>query len=201
MSPAEVFRRFVPTEAVPYCVKLYESLNFEFKIKKARRTKFGDYRLDRLTGHQIITINNDLNPYAFLITYLHEVAHLLTFQHYDHRVSPHGKEWKSQFKKVSLPVLDQKVFPIEVQSQVTKYLSNPKASSCSDPALYQILKRYDPASHFVFLKSLQVGQLFIFNDKRYRYLEKRRTRMVCEQLDNRRKYLISQLAEVEIIVD
>lgn len=200
MEASDVFRRFVPEAAVPYCLHLYESLSFEFKIKKARRTKFGDYRLDRISGHQTITINNDLNPYAFLITYLHEVAHLQTFQNFGGNVAPHGKEWKSSFRDVSVPVLKQQVFPLEIQSQVMNYLTNPKASSCSDPVLYELLKSYDPASDTVFLKSLTPGQAFLFNSKKYIYLEKKRTRMVCKQADTNKKYLINQLAEVEPVV-
>jgi SprT protein len=198
LKPVDVFKRFVPENAVNYCAKLYETLSFEFKIKKARRTKFGDYRFDRLSGEQTITINNDLNPYAFLITYLHEVAHLLTFQTHLHRVSPHGKEWKQQFKKVSTPMLKQKVFPDEIMDQVIQYLSNPKASSCSDPVLYELLKRYDPANDKIFLKSVLPGQHFEFNGKTYQFLEKKRTRIVCVQIENGRKYLINQLAEVSL---
>ncbi len=200
MQPVEVFQRFVPEKAVDYCVHLYQILNFDFKIKKARRTKFGDYRLDRQTGHQTITINNDLNPYAFLITYLHEVAHLQTFQAYGNNIAPHGVEWKNEFKAVSAPMIRQTVFPEEIKSRVITYLSNPKASSCSDPILYELLKRYDPKSDKVFLKSLQVGEKFSFNDKEYIYLERKRTRMVCKQTTTNRKYLINQLAEVIPIV-
>jgi SprT protein len=201
LQPTAVFQRFVPELAVDYCVHLYEHLNFEFKIKKARRTKFGDYRLDRKTGQQTITINNDLNPYAFLITYLHEIAHLKTFQVFGNQIAPHGEEWKNTFKEVSIPIITQSVFPNEIQKQVVSYLSNPKASSCSDPVLYELLKQYDPASDTVFLKSLQPGDLFEFNEKRFIYLEKKRTRMVCKHMDTNRKYLINQLAEVKPIID
>ena len=75
-----IFKRFVPLEAANYCLALYQQYGFEFKIKKSRRTKFGDYQFEPAQQKLIITINNDLNHYAFLITYLHEVAHLITFE-------------------------------------------------------------------------------------------------------------------------
>jgi SprT protein len=197
----EVFQRFVPGPSVNYCVQLYESLSFQFKVKKARKSKFGDYRFDHQTGQHLITINNDLNPYAFLITYLHEVAHLLTFQQYQHRVNPHGTEWKNNFKKIAKPVLNESVFSAEIIHAVKSYLSNPKASSCSDPLLYQLLKQYDRPNELIFLSSLSPGDHFMFHNHHYQYLEKKRTRIVCKHMKNGRKYLINQIAEVKPITD
>ncbi len=196
-SPEDIFRRFVPSEAVTYCVKLYYYFGFEFKIKKARLTKFGDYKYDRQKQLHIITINNDLNPFAFLVTYLHEVAHLVTYQEYKNKVQPHGTEWKTNFQKVAKPVLKESIFPKTVLDSLTRYLNNPKASSCSDPHLFEVLKQFDGDNEKILLKALKPQDIFIFNSKRYKHLEKRRTRIVCLNLENGRKYLINQLAEVE----
>jgi SprT protein len=197
LEAKEVFHRFVPQASIEYCVQLYEELSFRFSIKKARKTKFGDYRYDRKTSQHHITINNDLNPYAFLITYLHEVAHLVTFEQYKHSVNPHGIEWKNNFKRLAKPMLKTAVFPSDIIQGVVGYLSNPKASSCSDPILYQLLKKYDKPNGLVFLKSLTPGDEFAFHDHSYRYIEKRRTRILCVQLGNRKKYIINQMAEVK----
>ena len=62
-------------------------------------------------GKKPLYIYNDLNQYAFLITYLHEVAHLITYQKHKNKVAPHGKEWKNDFKIVLLPILNPQVFP------------------------------------------------------------------------------------------
>lgn len=187
----------MPLKAAEYCAKLYEYLGFEFKIKKARQTKLGDFRYDGRTGKQTITINNDLNPFAFLITYLHEVAHMVTYQEYGHKVNPHGSEWKNNFKRVAKPVLTEEIFPAEILHSLKSYLKNPKAASCSDPVLYQVLKSYNKSNDTIFLKSLTEGDLFIFNSKTYRYLNKKRTRIVCLETSSKRKYLINQLAEVK----
>ena len=201
MISSEVFQRFVPSEAVAYCDKLYQKLGFEFKVKKARQTKLGDYRYLPSSGRHTITINNDLNPYAFLVTYLHEVAHLIAFKQYGRRIQPHGKEWKNSFKEVSKPLLNKHVFPENVLSALIRYFKNPKASSCADPILYEILKQFDPESSSLLLKDISIGKTFIFNKKTFTKLEKKRTRSVCQEIKTNRKYLISELAEVRLAVD
>lgn len=199
MTSEEVFVKFVPEASVSYCVKLYERLGFEFKIKKARQTKLGDYRFNPQSSRHTITINNDLNPFAFLVTYLHEVGHLIAFKTYGRRIQPHGKEWKQCFKEVSEPLLTDQIFPKEVLSALKRYFKNPKASSCSDPILYQILKRFDEPSEKILLKEVAIDEAFIFNKKTFVKLEKKRTRSVCQEALTMRKYLISDLAEVEPI--
>ncbi|MEQ9465813.1 MAG: SprT-like domain-containing protein [Ekhidna sp.] len=197
MTSREVFQRFVPSPAVSYCNKLYEQLGFEFKIKKARQTKLGDYRFHPQSGRHTITINNDLNPYAFLVTYLHEVAHLVAFKQYGRRIQPHGKEWKQCFQQVSQPMLIAEIFDLRVLAALKKYFQNPKASSCSDPILYQLLKQFDDPSDKILLKDIPVGQPFEFNKKTFVKLEKKRTRSLCQEVQTKRKYMISDLAEVQ----
>jgi len=201
MTPTQVFEQFVPSASVGYCVKPYEQMGFEFKIKKARQTKFGDYRYDPRRDKHTITINNDLNPYAFLVTYLHEVAHLIAFKQYGRRIKPHGKEWKASFKQVSEPMLKPEVFHGKILHSLKAYFKNPKASSCSDPSLYLLLKSFDEPNGKVLLQSLPSGQVFIFNNKSFVKGEKKRTRSVCKELETGRKYLISELAEVQPVSD
>lgn len=198
-SYQQVFERFVPEHAVPYCLRLWEYFGFEFKIKRSRQTKLGDYRYTPKTKIHTITINNDLNPYSFLVTYLHEVAHLVTFKEHGHKVNPHGLEWKQSFKKVAKPVLNETVFPTPVLHALTSYFKNPKAASCSDPVLYKILKGFDAPNGKVLLKKLDAGTHFDFNGKQFTKLEKRRTRSVCLEMRTQRRFLISDLAEVKPI--
>lgn len=196
----QVFERFIPEKAVGYCSKLYDFFGFEFKIKKSRLTKMGDYRFDRQTGRHTITINNDLNPYAFLVTYIHEVAHLVTFKEHGRKVSPHGEEWKINFTKVMKPVLNEEIFPPNVYLALTNYFKNPKASSCSDPVLYNVLRQFDEPTGTVPLSKIPLGQSFIFNEKTYRKLEKKRSRSVCVELKSNRKYLIAEIAPVKPLI-
>lgn len=194
---SQVFSRFVPPTAVDYCTKLYNYFGFEFKIKKSRQTKFGDYRFSHETGKHTITINNDLNPFAFLVTYIHEVAHLVTFKEHGRKVSPHGQEWKTNFTKAMQPILNEEVFPPNVLLALKNYFKNPKASSCSDPVLYNVLRQFDEPGDQIPLSKITPGATFTFNGKTYRKLEKKRTRSVCLELKSGRKYLISEIAPVK----
>ncbi len=198
MTSEEVFQKFIPEKAVNYCNRLYERLGFEFKVKRARQTKFGDYRYHPDNGKHAISINNDLNPYAFLITYIHEVAHLVAYKEYGLSIKPHGTEWKKTFKNLVKPILSDEVFPHPVLSALQHYFANPKASSCSDPKLYAILKQFNLSKKDqIFLKEISIGTIFKFNKKIFKKIEKKRTRSVCHEMASGRKYLISELAEVQ----
>lgn len=198
LTSEEIFSKFVPQKAVAYCCKLLDYFGFEFQIKKSRQTKYGDYRYDTVTKKHAITINNDLNPYAFLVTYIHEVAHLVTYQDHGRKVSPHGSEWKINFTKAMQPVLNEEIFPPNVLAALQNYFKNPKASSCSDPVLFQVLRQFDGDRDTLPLSKVALGQRFVFKEKEYKKIEKRRTRSVCLDLSNNRKYLIAEIAPVTI---
>ncbi|MEM9326020.1 MAG: SprT-like domain-containing protein, partial [Bacteroidota bacterium] len=162
----------------------------------------GDYRYDPRSKQHTITLNNDLNPYSFLITYIHEVAHLATFRKYGRSVDPHGEEWKENFKKGMEPVLSTEIFPEKVLAALHRHLLNPKAASCSDPILYEVLRQYDAkAPNETTLRQITNGDRFDFQGQTYRKLEKRRTRALCQRLSDNRKYLISEVATVLKISD
>lgn len=200
-STKAVFERFVPGNSVTYCCKLLDYFGFEFKIKKSRQTKLGDYRYTPKTKKHTITINNDLNQFSFLVTFLHEVAHLVTFNAHGRKAAPHGQEWKDNFKKIATPVLNESVFPAPVLLALTNYFKNPKAASCSDPILYNVLKKFDGPSDLIPLSKIAIGQLFEFNEKVYKKLEKKRTRSLCMEERSARRYLISEVAQVMLIED
>ena len=92
-------------------VKLYlSSWDVAVKVVSKRKTKHGDYRKTVSGAHQI-TINKGSNPYRFLITLIHELAHFVAFQEFGYRIQPHGKEWKMTFQKLMLPLINPTVFP------------------------------------------------------------------------------------------
>lgn len=192
----EVFARFVPPAATAYCFKLWNHLGFEFQIKRSRQTKLGDYRFTPQTKKHTITINNDLNPFSFLVTYLHEVAHMVTFKEHGRKAAPHGTEWKQNFKKVAKPVLNETVFPPNVLLALNNYFRNPRAASCSDPTLYNVLKQFDSPSHEIPLSKIPINQLFTFKGVVFKKLEKKRTRSVCLDIGSNKRYLIPEVAPV-----
>lgn len=190
----------IPPSAVDYCYKLWVDHNFNFRIKSKRKTKLGDYRFDPRSRTHSISVNNDLNPYSFLITYIHEVAHLITFKEFGRKVLPHGNEWKNTFKMTMLPILNNSVFPEDILRKIASYLINPKASSCNDHSLTKALSKYDLQATGILLEELPIGKAFRLGNKNFKKESLRRTRFLCEDIDSGKKYLVSKSALVEELV-
>ncbi|MGL5891385.1 MAG: SprT-like domain-containing protein, partial [Bacteroidia bacterium] len=193
-----ILRKYIPEAVVPMMAEWIVQFDFKLKIKRSRQSKYGDYRAPvRGSNHQI-TINHDLNQYAFLLTLVHEIAHLLTFERHGHRVKPHGEEWKTAFKDLMRPVVKLSVFPDDVREAIVSYMQNPAATSCSDLYLMRVLRRYDDAQAvYVHLETLPDDSFFLYNGRRFKKGMKRRTRFLCTEMDTRRHYLFSPLADVE----
>jgi hypothetical protein len=190
----------VPANALRYCVTLQRVYDFALRICPPRRSKWGDYRYQKSKYgvHHSISVNGDLNAYAFLITYLHEVAHLRTTQRHGFNVLPHGTHWKNYFRQLLVPVLTETVFPTDVLEALRRYTQNPRASSGACPQLTKALQRYDFHSGQVPLNSVPIGQQFTFRSRLYVKIKVRRTRALCEDAINRKQYLILETTLVDL---
>ncbi|MCK5104872.1 MAG: SprT-like domain-containing protein [Cyclobacteriaceae bacterium] len=196
----QILQNQVPENAVHYCLDLWETIPFNFKVTRKRNSKLGDYRFDQRNGSHSISVNFDLNQYSFLITYIHELAHLLTTERFGRKSQPHGKEWKSNFRELMEPVMSDLIFPDEILKPLHKHMKNPKASTYADSHLVQALRQFDEhESDLVPLSILGEGDTFEFNNGMYKKLSLRRTRVLCQQADTSRKYLISKMALVRIL--
>ena len=131
---------YIPKEATLQINNWLKTYNCQLKIKKPRQTKLGDYRCPQNGKGHIISINNNLNPYAFLITLTHEIAHMMVWEKHQNKVLPHGSEWKEMFQKLMLNFLP--LFPQDVLTPLAKHLKNPKASSSQDVALGKFLEHF-----------------------------------------------------------
>ncbi len=190
----------MPDNAVHYCLDLWLAIPFHFKITRKRNSKLGDYKYDRRNGHHSISVNHDLNKYSFLITYIHEAAHLLTTERFGRKTQAHGKEWKSNFRELMEPVLTDLIFPKEILQPLKKHMRRPKASTYADPDLLHVLRQFDDQDvDLVPLDMLGEGDTFEFNNSMYKKLNLRRTRVLCQQADTSRKYLISKMALVRFL--
>lgn len=196
------FKKFVPEEFVELIVELLIAHPIKFKIVPPRKTKLGDFRYGSKLEKPEITINGNLNPYAFLITTLHEFAHLHTFLEYGNTVSPHGKEWKNSYQKLLLPIIESRKLPQDIEKVLMNSLINVKASSCSDINLSRVLKNYDEAKEGVKLvEELPKNAIFVLNGREYIKGDLRRKRYLCTEMISKRKYLVNALAEVIPIND
>jgi hypothetical protein len=193
----------IPEQSAAVVFAFLESCRVQFRISRQRHTKTGDFRPAHQGNPARITINGNLNPYAFLITLIHELAHHFCFEEQEKngrrrgRREPHGKQWKAVFREMMEPLLNPWVFPPELLSELSRHMKNPKASATSDPALSRALKEYDQPSGGLCLEELPVNAIFhLHNGKRFRKGERLRKRYKCVSLNDGRAYLISPVAIV-----
>jgi SprT protein len=192
----QILEKHVPTASVDYTFSLWESYRFNFKLRKARLSKVGDFTY-RPGQTQQITINQDIHPYLFLTTYIHEVAHLKVHLQFGHRVSAHGKEWKAVFQELMVPVMDPIIFPLPLLKGLRKHMANPKASSFSDSELTALFRAYDDKSNkAVLVSELPQGSIFSFHGRWFKKGVTKRTRVLCQEVKTKRQYLVPGDAEV-----
>lgn len=188
----------MPSPAAPVVSRWINDSGCLFRISKSRTSKFGDYR-PPYNGHgHRISVNHNLNPYAFLVTTVHEFAHLATWNAHKNRVKPHGAEWKANFKRLMDPFISSGIFPSDIKTALVRHMHNPAASSCSDRHLFRTLRRYDPktpGAHTV--ETLPEQAIFALKNGRiFQKKDKLRIRYRCVEIKTKRIYLFSPLAEV-----
>lgn len=195
-----VLQKYLPERAVSPCFELIKTHGVHLKIVDHRVTRHGDYRRLPNGLHQI-TVNASLNKYRFLITLVHEIAHLVAFETYGRRILPHGREWKRTFQHLMLPLISPEVFPSQLLPILAQHFKNPKASSSTDARLSIALKSFDPEQRresYVF--ELPMGSIFrLYNGKLYKKGKKRVKRYECVELKTGRLYLFQPNAEVELV--
>ena len=121
----QTLAKYLPELAVSPCFELIKNSQVHLKIVNERVTRHGDYRRGKDGKHQI-TVNASLNKYRFLITLIHEIAHLLAFEKYGRNIKPHGVEWKKTFQFLMLPFIRPEVFPSQLLPLLANYFKNPK---------------------------------------------------------------------------
>ncbi|MDN3205220.1 SprT-like domain-containing protein [Algoriphagus sediminis] len=203
MDSAEKFRKIldskIPEPAIAYCEKIWVETPFAFHVTRERKTKLGDFRFRPDKKFQTITINGNLNPYQFLLTFIHEVAHLRAFEDFGRNIKPHGPEWKKTFRSLISPLLNPSIFPQNILVPLRKHMQNPKASSAGDIWLMKEMAKYDVDRDVEksFLADLPLGSSFELSGRRFRKESVRRTRALCLELSSRRKFYVNLLAKVK----
>ncbi len=196
----DILKKYLPERAVIPCLELIQSTEVHLKIVNERVTRHGDYRRMPDGRHQI-TVNATLNKYRFLITLVHEIAHLAAFEKYGRRIKPHGKEWKHTFQRLMLPFIRPEVFPPKLLPLLARHFKNPKASSSTDAQLSVALKSFDEQqSDQSYVFELPLGSVFrLHNGKLYKKGNRRVKRYECVEMATGKMYLFQPNAEVELI--
>ena len=200
-------KRFLPSGTETYLADLLDRHAVVVRLSRPRRSKLGDHRAP--SGGQRyhrVSINNDLNPYAFLTTLLHEIAHATAWKAHRQRartIKPHGPEWKKAFESLLAPVVASHALPEDVSTALAAFMRNPSATTCSDRTVVLALARYDSQeSGQVRLEQLPIDAVFrTSSGKLFRKGRKLRSRYQCHDYRTGREYRVHALSCVEPITD
>ena len=189
----------IPVPSHSYVKELLKHLPLLFRLTQKRLSKHGDYRR-RLDGVHEISLNVTENPYRFLITLIHEIAHYIAFEKYGFRIKPHGNEWKSTYKQLMFPLLHPLVFPEDLLSKLALHFKNPKAATDTDFELVRVLNRYDSDPEKTYIFELTEGDSFVLeNGKKFIRGPKRRKLFECVEISTSKHYLVSPHAVIKRI--
>jgi hypothetical protein len=200
-SPLHHLSSYLPEGTYEQVAHYLVEFKVHLTITRERTTKLGDYRNKYLNKNHRISVNGNLNKYSFLITLLHELAHLVAHEKYGNKIQAHGMEWKKEYGIILAKFITRKMFPADIEAELLKTLRDPAASSCAEAPLLRVLRRYDPHKPGIFLlEDLPSESWFrVKNGNIYSKGNKVRTRFLCKDLTTKRLFLFSPVAEVELV--
>jgi hypothetical protein len=193
----ELLRSHLPSGAWPVVQQWLRRNPVLVRVSAPRTTKLGDYRNATKTQPHRVSVNNDLNKYAFLVTLIHEFAHYSTVARTKRWKDPHGKHWKEEYHRLMRPFMSRAVLPADVLHALEHHLYDAPASSCTDHQLMRVLRKYDRDPRPM-LEELPDRTVFRFNDRIFVKGPQLRKRYKCHCLNDRRIYFIDPLAEVHV---
>jgi hypothetical protein len=200
--PMQALAKFLPNGSFEPVVHYIHHFKVHLTVTKKRKTVLGNYLHAGLNRNHKITVNGNLNQYEFLITLLHELAHLLTFEQFKNRVEPHGKEWKSIYSKLLIDFVQRKIFPEDVERALQKSILNPAATANGETELLLVLRKYNTIQKegVVTIEHLPVGSIFqTENGRVFKKGNQRRKRYECVEIKTGLTYLFSPVAEVKVL--
>ena len=193
---------FIPEKSLDEVVVLLQKYPIHLGLMAPRSRVFGDYRAPQKHGEfHKITVNGDLNKYAFLITFLHEYAHLLVFVNHGARMQAHGNEWKTYFRRLLNQFILQKIFPEDICLALHHHMAKMPASMASDPQLMRVLERYDVRKrpdNEISIEQLPLGSRFAYNGDLFVKGERLRKNFMCTRLSDGAKFRFNPVAKIII---
>lgn len=199
--PVDHLQHYLPPGTSAAVTNYLHQYKVHLTITQHRKSILGDYRHRTQQSNHRISVNGSLNVFSFLITLLHELAHLLTFEQHGNKVMAHGKEWKMIYGQLLQQFLEHKVFPADIEKELKQSLKNPAASSCAEDDLLRVLRKYDSKeTHHRLVEEIPSQHLFRTSDGRvFQKGEKLRKRFKCVEVATKKVYLFSPVYEVEEI--
>ena len=200
MKEKEILKEYLPERSINQVMEWIVQKNVHLKITRTRSSKLGDYRPPVVHPNHRISINHNLNPFSFLITFVHELAHLNVWEDHKNKVAPHGIEWKTEYRKLMQVMLANNIFPDDIHKVLLESIINSKASSTSDLKLSRVLKKYDEHISDTHLEDLPEDSIFqTTKGVEFKKGKKQRTRYLCQNINNKKQYLFHPLTPVEVV--
>lgn len=201
--PINELQHFLPPGTFDAVNRYLHFYKVHLTVAKERKSILGNYKHRTANRNHHISVNGNLNVHEFLITLLHELAHLLTFEKHGNKVLSHGKEWKMLYGQMLAQFISNKIFPADIEKVLLKTLSNPAASSCAEDGLVRVFRNYDhSSSKMILVEELPVKAMFVLDDGRiFQKGNKLRKRFACTEVNTGKKYLFSPVYKVLQVVD
>lgn len=194
---------YIPQSALAMVAEQLAKYKVRVVITNPRKSKHGDYRAHHRGHRHQISINGNLNSYAFLETLLHEYAHLLVNEQYGRRVQSHGIEWQDMYRQVLQPYLAANVFPADVAAVIQHHTQKTTIGACNSPEMTKVFKQYDPPPKqgeqalSVALETLPYYTCFKNKDgKVFVKCQLKRTKYICIELTTGYVWTFNALADV-----
>ena len=199
--PLHALNAYLPADSFEYVADYLNNYKVHLTITRKRQTVLGDYRNVLHGKNHRITVNGNLNKFSFLITLIHELAHLLAFEKFSNKISAHGKEWKLVYSNLLTIFLSKKIFPADIETALHQSIKNPAASSCAEEGLMRVLRKYDNIKeNYCLVEELPAKSLFKTEDGRvFEKGERLRKRFRCTEKKTGLVYLFSPVHEVRLL--
>lgn len=193
-----LLNKYLPANSIDFANSLIYNNKVFFKITPERFTKKGDYHPPQNGKGHIITVNGSLPEYEFLLTFLHEFAHLFVWEKYKNTVQAHGKEWKSEFQSILLDAINLKLFPEKLEKIIFyQYLRKEGFSAQPNTALLNVLRELNNDDRKILVGDLPIGSKFWLKNKMcFVKGEKLRKRYKCKECISGKSYTVHGFAEI-----
>lgn len=186
--------KYLPQNTLRYLKIWFADYYIHIKVTRNRNSKLGDYRKLPDHSHEI-TINSTLVPQLFFFVLTHELAHLIAFEKYGRKISPHGNEWKETFRQMllqSISVYEENLRPVIVQ-----FSKSPKANFMASPDLVKYFHIEKQEDSLTFIEELEKGDFFMYRNEKYLLEGLIKKNYLCKNLATGRKYSFKPLARIE----
>jgi len=202
LSDKSILSRYIPPIAVDEIFRLLCAYPVQLKITNPRKRIHGSYRRPRQKSdvHQI-TVNGDLNVYTFLITLLHEIAHMNAW--INNKSSGHDDKWKNCFSQLIKQFLEMSVFPEDIKTALEQHLQNIKSSDFLDITLTKTLQKYDKnaieVQNAIFLEDIPENIVFLHDGKQMKKQKLLRKYYLCIDIKTKHLYRCHPLLKVYLM--